>query len=213
MSGVDHPYQNIATYCTAIKSKKWSWAFLIWIPGIVVQNLQILFRNNKNWVQFTPSLIYYHSIAKFSMHICKSMIQVAITLLPIPREASYQQRNMSTIKSNLTWSVIAKVSLKNKKAMVIADLKQPLTLLKFQQTSQLFEVCLPYLVFSFWYMQSHAHTPAHAPLVWCVQKIAHAISVYYTYCLGKKTKDHERQNKSIKFNSTSTYDFRIRENS
>ena len=77
------------------------------------------------------------------------MIQVAITLLPIPREASYQQKNVSTIKSNLTGSVIAKVSLKNKKAMVIADLKQPLTMLKFQQTSQLFKVCLAYSVFSF----------------------------------------------------------------
>ena len=185
MSGVDHTSQNIATYCTAIKSKKWCWAFLIWIPGIAVQNLQILFRNNKNWVQFTPSLIYDHSIAKPSMHICKSMIQVTINLPPIPKEASYQQKNVSTIKSNLTWSVIAKVSLKNKEAVVIADIKQPLTLLKFQETTQLFQVCLPYLVFSFWCMRSHAHTPAHAPLVWCVQKIAHAVSVYDTYCLRK----------------------------
>ena len=72
------------------------------------------------------------------------MIEVAINLLSIPKEASYQQKKVSAIEADLTGSVTATVSLNNKKAVVIADLEQPLTLLKFQQTSWLFEVCLAY---------------------------------------------------------------------
>ena len=43
-------------------------------------------------------------------------------------------------------------------------------------------------VFSFWCVRSHEHTPAHAPLAWCVQKVARATSAYDTYCLGRWNK-------------------------
>lgn len=46
--------------------------------------------------------------------------------------------------------------------------------------------------FQIWYITvfpiscvgSHVHTPAHAPLVWCVWTIAGTSSTYVTYCLG-----------------------------
>ena len=40
--------------------------------------------------------------------------------------------------------------------------------------------------FSIWCVRSHAHTPAHAPLVWCVWKIACTKSNCDTFCSGLK---------------------------
>ena len=60
-------------------------------------------------------------------------------------------------------------------------------------------------VFSIWCVRSHAHTPAHAALVWCVSKIARATFVSDTYCVGHWNEENERTNKNIKFNSWSFF--------
>ena len=39
--------QNIATYRIGINTKKWWWAFFVWIPDMIVQNSWILYRTNK----------------------------------------------------------------------------------------------------------------------------------------------------------------------
>ena len=36
---------------------------------------------------------------------------------------------------------------------------------------------------SIWHLRSHVHPPAHAPIVWCMQKMACSISLYDTQCL------------------------------
>ena len=63
----------------------------------------------------------------------------------------------------------------------------------------------PIKVFSIWCVRSQMHMPANTPLVWCVLKIARAISVYGTYCLGHRDEENERKNKNIKFNSWSFF--------
>ena len=47
MGGVDQADQNIATYRIAIKNKKWWWAFFPWIPDMVIQNMWIFYRINR----------------------------------------------------------------------------------------------------------------------------------------------------------------------
>ena len=58
-------------------------------------------------------------------------------------------------------------------------------------------------VFSIWWVRPHLHTPAHAPLVWCVQKIARATYVYDTHCLEYWNEENVRKNKNVKFNGWS----------
>ena len=54
-------------------------------------------------------------------------------------------------------------------------------------------------VFSIWHVSLHAHTKAHMPLVWCIEKIACTSNVYNTFCLEHWNKENKRKNKSIKF--------------
>ena len=60
-------------------------------------------------------------------------------------------------------------------------------------------------VLSIWCVRSHVHTPAHSPLVWCIQKIACITSVYGTYCLGHWNVKNERKIENIKLNSWSLF--------
>ena len=59
--------------------------------------------------------------------------------------------------------------------------------------------------FSIWLVWSYMHMPAHMPLVWCMQKIARATSVYDTYCLGHWNEENERKIKNIKLNGWSFF--------
>ena len=67
-------------------------------------------------------------------------------------------------------------------------------------------------VFSIWCMRLHTHTPAHTPLVWCVQKIAHATCLWNLLSGTFKQTNWNLIVDHFSLTFTSMYDFRIREN-
>ena len=55
--------------------------------------------------------------------------------------------------------------------------------------------------FSIWCVRLQVQPPAHAPRVWCVQKIAPATAIYDTYCPGHWNEENEKKIKNVKLNS------------